>query len=45
MLVSENNTDKAELEEVAELVFGWQRFNRFYKLLNDGNAGNAEHPF
>jgi plasmid rolling circle replication initiator protein Rep len=33
MLITEN-TDKAELEEVAELVFGWQRFNRFYKLLS-----------
>jgi plasmid rolling circle replication initiator protein Rep len=44
MLITEN-TDKAELEEVSELVFGWQRFNKFYKLLNDGNAGNAEHPF
>jgi plasmid rolling circle replication initiator protein Rep len=33
MLISEN-TDKAELEEVSELVFGWQRFNRFYKLLS-----------
>jgi hypothetical protein len=33
MLITEN-TDKDELEEVAELVFGWQRFNRFYKLLS-----------
>jgi plasmid rolling circle replication initiator protein Rep len=33
MLITEN-TDKAELEEVGELVFGWQRFSRFYKLLS-----------
>jgi plasmid rolling circle replication initiator protein Rep len=33
MLITEN-TDRAEVEEVAELVFGWQRFNRFYKLLS-----------
>jgi hypothetical protein len=32
MLISEN-TDKDEIKEVSELVFGWQRFNRFYKLL------------
>jgi plasmid rolling circle replication initiator protein Rep len=44
MLITEN-TDKDELKEVSELIFTWQRFNRFYKLLNDGNAGNAEHPF
>jgi plasmid rolling circle replication initiator protein Rep len=48
MLITENNTE-AELKEVSELVFGWQRFNRFYKLLNASNAGNddsnAEHPF
>jgi plasmid rolling circle replication initiator protein Rep len=33
MLITEN-TDRAEVEEVAELVFGWQRFHRFYKLLS-----------
>jgi plasmid rolling circle replication initiator protein Rep len=50
MLITEN-TDKAELKEVSELVFSWQRFNRFYKLLRNvgddsGNDdSNAEHPF
>jgi plasmid rolling circle replication initiator protein Rep len=37
MLISEN-TDKDELEEVAELVFGWQRFNRFYKLISQRSS-------
>lgn len=33
-LISENDSDKQELEEVAQLVFSWSRFNRFYKLLD-----------
>lgn len=32
-LISESD-DKQELEEVAQLVFSWSRFNRFYKLLD-----------
>lgn len=31
-LLSENE-DKEELEEVAQLVFSWSRFNKFYKLI------------
>lgn len=33
MLITESN-DKTEVEEVAQLVFGWSRFNKFYKLLS-----------
>lgn len=33
MLIAESD-DKEQTEEVAQLVFGWSRFNKFYKLLS-----------
>jgi plasmid rolling circle replication initiator protein Rep len=32
MLISENLDDSDDVKEVAELVFGWQRFTKYYKL-------------
>lgn len=34
MLITESKDEKEEVAEVAELVFCWSRFNKFYKLLS-----------
>jgi plasmid rolling circle replication initiator protein Rep len=38
MLITELDDDKAEVKEVAELVFSWSRFNKYYRLISTSNG-------